>query len=63
MNEYLSKLFTDQLIQFLIGLLSKGHEVILATDTNENSINGKFAKALRKIDLVKAFYCKKYLHS
>ena len=35
------KLFINHLVQFAIQLRSEGHKVILAADTNENSIVGK----------------------
>ena len=51
-------MFTDHLTQFIFGMRSEGHEVILAVDTNENSIDGTLAKALSRIELVEVFYRK-----
>ena len=42
--EFPWKLFIDNLLQFIIGLLSEGHGVILAANVNENAMHGKFDK-------------------
>ena len=55
---YPRKLFTDYLIKFITNLRVGRYKVILAIDTNENSIKGSLLVALQRIGLIEVFYRK-----
>ena len=40
------KLFINHLVDFISYMRAEGHEIILTVDINENSIDGRFNKAL-----------------
>ena len=51
-------LFIDHLVAFIRELRESGHEVILAADVNEHSVNGKLSKALQQLGVMESYFRK-----
>ena len=51
-------LFIDHLVAFIRELRDSGHEVILAADVNEHSVNGQLSAALQQLGMMESYFRK-----